>query len=1221
MTYTAAGLLPGNMLTLDEQSFEGSSLGSWVANVNVGTISHQTSTQVLEGNGALVFESAAAGYCSVISGKKPCTPGMPYVASAFIGSYQPYIAGAQFGMIFYDANGAWIPGANVLASVPFSKALQSSNGTFMWTPVCESAVAPWNAYYVGLQLDFNATGANQWSGIDLAYLAQAESQVQLDWLTPNFTPSAANPAWMDMTPYINTAANPIQHTRGRQDDISEVQAGTWSATADNLYGWFTPNMPTSILGSNVTLGSRLQWNMAYQTGVKSWSWNFDANSLGDFNTLTACTVALETTAVHSGTYAMSLTTTAAGGGNYAQWGNGTGQFFAVQPGQTVSASCYAQAVNSSRSCILQILFFDSFGGSISPGVSYSTGDVIGSWTQFSCTGTVPAGAVYCTVRFGINGSGSLSGEVHYVDDFTASVTGAGVVGYARHTTRFDGFLSELDYSVDTTGQYAQVAINAVDVLSWLSNAPELSSWTEETVMSQGPVLHWPLTDPAGSVSAVETSGNNGPPLVSQSLGVSGASTGAFGVAGGIEGQVDSSAGAAATGPINGYGITANTFGSGSAPLQVSIPSAPLALNASWTIEFWATPDSNFTSATEQAVLYMADPGGLLVIVQNASSATQMNSYKWSTSGTGYSIITTGTATTIGTVAGEPIHYQIVSNGAGLTLYANNAVMSTLTFTSAQYSSTKFINFAFGGPLNPSHNNNGFAGVIQQVSIYDFAMGNTQRSINYTVGKQGNWRQYTGSAINSIVTYLGLPSFWVSSTLAQNGLSPVDYVTLTGANPLTAMQYIEQVEQGLLYVNSAGKLCFDGRDARMGAGNAYKVTLPAGAFSNDLGLVSTSQYVQTSAVFSDASGLAVAASDAGTESKVGAFPNGSAASPNSVMALGVNPLLPNVGQPVPYLQDLADWSVNTNASPPLKVVSATVDFKTMNNPADAEWVSPSLVAGQDISDLLELTFTGAPSLPASMDFFIEGVTETYSVTVHTLQFYTSPANTRCWIPGDATFGVLGSTTQLGISEARTEFYDGQGTASTDPGSPALPPTFSASMNQNQSANGFVGMDDIRGMIENLNTIATPPVFVGILTGTESVAANTWTRVPLDTPIIDTVSGYNNYIWGYECQRAGWYEIHMGQGQWGSGAMHSFQAVQVQRPNAGAGWTPIAGQHEQLDLGGWTTSTVWAETTSSTTCYLGLGDTVTFWLYSSFADTNVQLLHVSIHWVGSAGNGID
>lgn len=91
-------------------------------------------------------------------------------------------------------------------------------------------------------------------------------QVLVDWVNPAFGAGATGgAAWTDISGYVRTD-QPLSISRGRQDNISQVQPGRASIVVDNSDGRFTPGLSSSPYGL-VTLGRRVQVNVADETGT------------------------------------------------------------------------------------------------------------------------------------------------------------------------------------------------------------------------------------------------------------------------------------------------------------------------------------------------------------------------------------------------------------------------------------------------------------------------------------------------------------------------------------------------------------------------------------------------------------------------------------------------------------------------------------------------------------------------------------------------------------------------------------------------------------------------------------------------------------------------------------------------------------------------------------------------------------------------------------------
>jgi hypothetical protein len=91
-----------------------------------------------------------------------------------------------------------------------------------------------------------------------------KAQVLIAWASEPF---AAFPAWTDVTSYVRLERGISVQSRGRQDNISTVQAGRLTLTVDNSNGEFTVGRSGSPWYPNVKIGRRIQVNIPDENGV------------------------------------------------------------------------------------------------------------------------------------------------------------------------------------------------------------------------------------------------------------------------------------------------------------------------------------------------------------------------------------------------------------------------------------------------------------------------------------------------------------------------------------------------------------------------------------------------------------------------------------------------------------------------------------------------------------------------------------------------------------------------------------------------------------------------------------------------------------------------------------------------------------------------------------------------------------------------------------------
>jgi hypothetical protein len=809
----------------------------------------------------------------------------------------------------------------------------------------------------------------------------------------------------------------------------------------------------------------------------------------------------------------------------------------------------------------------------------------------------------------------------------------------------------------------------------------LSCWAKEQALFAGPFRHWTLNDAAGLTQAQETSGFGGSPLTQRIFGST--CTGSFaGGTNGVETQQDTANWAPAlpgpwSSPLAAYYCanssfsTSGTVSGAASPLVGPIPWLYLngntfdpvsgqSTSAGWSFEIVATPDPGAGSTSWNPVntqrlnimsLRSSYWASLQVwaVAQSASISAELVVGPPTSASSVWSSPATVTHAWNATNP-QPIHLVWTCDTSSvLTLYINGAT-ATATTISASYRSLGFNVLALGdhgGSNVPS----GWSGDLSLCSLYNYKLAVSQVQRHYSRATSGLFGQLSGYTIQNLAQFANIPQFWYDTNLAGNGLTYLDYFDITGTNPLAGMQGAEQAEAGLLYADQTGVLRFAGRDVRMGAG-ASVLVLPEGSFDAKLGHKVTDQYVQTSAAvagtaYGNTIALRTSSSGTGSSSSIGVsqttvdgvaavsmnnpallqlgqYPNGGPSSPTTVAVPTIAQALPNPGNSTPFAQDIADWNVNRNDTPPFKATTLSINVLTLQDPSSPTWIAPSVVAAQDINAVLRVTVTSSsPSFPnayGDLDLFVEGVTETIGDIVHSIQFYTSPANTlRCWVPGDAALGILDQTAVIGISKepAKPSILANN---AFDPGGPWLAPSYSTAMNQNQGASGYVGASDQRGIWKNLQTMFQPPVFVGWNTGVASVVSGSWQRLPFQYALIDNAVGFSpsvpvtssNSGAAYVCQLGGFYELEASciTSNLDANARSLLRAV-VYDPRTGVTFAAAVSESPESrggSLEAWTPAI-------HTRVFLGPGSVVSLWLYhTNSAAINTGNVLMSLEFAG-------
>ena len=252
MTITPVQPLPGSLLAPADSDFETWS-GNWVAGGS-NTTAAQSAAQAFTGSNSMGLTATAAG--SVIGNG----PHLNHV----IGS-----AGVILSCYAYTAtsgctatlNGNWYTSGGTSISNSTGTAVSLTAGA--WTPVTAALSSPSNAAMIKPGVTITGLGASQLVNVDLVYVAVSWAQFLAAWYTQ---PGASAPLWADITPWVR-ADKGVTTSRGRDDEVSDSQAGKLTFTADNSAGWFSIGNTGSPWYPNVLLGRRVQVNRPDETGA------------------------------------------------------------------------------------------------------------------------------------------------------------------------------------------------------------------------------------------------------------------------------------------------------------------------------------------------------------------------------------------------------------------------------------------------------------------------------------------------------------------------------------------------------------------------------------------------------------------------------------------------------------------------------------------------------------------------------------------------------------------------------------------------------------------------------------------------------------------------------------------------------------------------------------------------------------------------------------------
>jgi hypothetical protein len=671
-------------------------------------------------------------------------------------------------------------------------------------------------------------------------------------------------------------------------------------------------------------------------------------------------------------------------------------------------------------------------------------------------------------------------------------------------TRFDGPVAEIDQAIEATGTSAIASIVTADVLAYLNRQVGLFCWTKEAVFNSVPWLHWTLDDSnnAGSLGvAAETSGNNGPALHPVTTNTT-ATIGWKNSNGGVESLADASAAGKPDmcefwQPGSDVSTGVNGLDSGVAgPYQTPLSSAyftPVVTTGSAQDTFTTssgyiltgqlnqqttgvmTPTNGNNYAAE--VWFAMDPyigahssanSGPFIAMSlgNSRSGSCVVFGVWLSTGhltcqimsfaqppafamNNFGVVPTALQNVGAQLASDkvPLPHHMVANitgangGAALEFFCDGVDIGGITLPVGVIYDTITIGGAYGGW-------GCFYGNIQLASLYQRILTGTEIQQHCNLGQYGMWESTTDDCIELLGNFSSIPQFWNGLIAQDCGLTLTDYYDITNATPLAAMQIYEQAEQGLIYVPANGALTFATRDWRQGHG-APDLMLPPDVYTASLGYQLVDQFIiNQAAVSTNTYQKGVSWQNAASNGQYGNYASGTTQSPTQLPLITWNRANAALGlpqytnSPDPVLNDDVAWLVNTQCNSRLTYSSLTLDLLTLD---PLSGLTISQLYGLEINNMVGLSGT-LPAVIANQaganELFVEGINEVIGLSQHTMTIYTSPASTqRAWIPGDATYGVLGSTSRVGLSapDVSTTPAIGKDVAH-DSGGPYWPPSF-------------------------------------------------------------------------------------------------------------------------------------------------------------------------------------
>lgn len=525
-----------------------------------------------------------------------------------------------------------------------------------------------------------------------------------------------------------------------------------------------------------------------------------------------------------------------------------------------------------------------------------------------------------------------------------------VVGYVNDwPTQWDSAMANIAYA----------AVSATDRFGRL-NRRKLRSRSEQEVLLDGPVAYYPLSEPAGSTSAGDVSGNT-----RAALTLAGETTPAV-VFGSTVNVWDGLTGCVFAGSLSQFL---------SAPVPMTGTSFTLEVLTSLTTVgtgIISVPVSLFGSGPTQAYFASSTGGGL------TSFAAQINS----DSGAG---LVVATPTTI--VAGQQYHLALTYDNATLRLYLDGTqvastagVNGTSTFTSLN---------AGAAPQSAAGTGARHLGMSANIAVYNSALSAARILSHANALKNGSASDRADQRMASLASYANIA---VGDQNLETGLQPsMAAQSTSGGSVFDAMQQVAESEGGAVFIAGDGKLTFHNKSHRvLRATGTPAISIAASLIDADMTWASDN-YLFNTATGTRLGGATQRSVNAASVLKYEEWPitRDSALLPTDELVLN-------------ELQ----WITTMYGEPLPRLSSVTFDLLTLPT------ATVQALLALELGDLMRISSWPTQSPLASVDLIVEGSNEAQTEKTWSITFNTAPAGLfRAWILDDATYSVLDSTTRL------------------------------------------------------------------------------------------------------------------------------------------------------------------------------------------------------------------
>lgn len=525
------------------------------------------------------------------------------------------------------------------------------------------------------------------------------------------------------------------------------------------------------------------------------------------------------------------------------------------------------------------------------------------------------------------------------------------------TNRFTGTVESVTTTWPTDGKAASLAtVTAVDLMASL-NRRRLPATLAATTYAAGPTAYWPMHEAEGATSVGDFSGNNWPPLVLAQRGTGGTFTTGSG-----DGAPTQSLG---TATFERASATTGPYLTATLPQPLPISGRSGTVSWGFLVSFVVTsstvaaqtfvrlrrPDTEKQDGTPLLDIGCDASGNLKV-----SSAFKAGFTDTSTAmlcdGLPHHVMVHGFAHWIDNPFETTFDPICRVDGVAVSMSGGGSI----TYTSAWPGITRIDvgGSASTGALMASAS-------ISELAYFPIATPSAATVALGPAASTGFTADRTDQRIARYCDWLGI----ADRALQVGAVTSTAHQDTTDQSPIAAMNAVAATERGMVFVNGSGSLVFHARSHRY---TPWWTTIRSATdLDSSLTFTTDTQSLINKATVSRPGGASAVSSDLASIAAYGEYP------------IDVELLFTNDTDAA----SAAQWLVNTNDTPRPRVSTVTVDLLTQTATVAAEMQALELGSLIGISDL-------PPQAPsANVSLFVEGWSETISLTAWDMQLNTSP----------------------------------------------------------------------------------------------------------------------------------------------------------------------------------------------------------------------------------------